>query len=669
MVSPRSGGGGCRARRDPSVAGRVVTEPPGLFDPGRIGTLDLKNRILMAPMEKNLALPTGGVTQRYIDYCEARAAGGAALLLLESMYVHPAGQNHRNQLGLHDDELIAGYRRLIDACHRHGALVGAELQFGGRQTTSLITGVQPWAPSPVACAVLAGGDVPRALTIDEIRELVDAFAAAARRAVAAGFDVVEVHGAHGYIVGQFLSPYANHRDDEYGGDFERRLRFPLEVVRAVRDAVGPRVPVLYRLTADEHIEGGLTLADTSRIAPHLQVAGVDLLDVSAGIYESAMWIAQPMEMAPGCLAPAAREIRDAVTIPVSVAGRITDGRVASQILERGDADFVTLGRALHADPEWPRKVRERRESEIVACVACLTCNDLLGKNVPVLCLANTRTGRERDYAIRRTGRPERVVIVGAGPAGLEVARVLALRGHAVTVFERRAEPGGQLLLNRLVPGRAELAGLAVSLAGAAARAGADMRFGVNATVESILAEHPDTVVLATGAEPGIPPIPGILKGPVVGPFDVIRRPAGDVRRALVIGGGMLGVATAHVIAERGADVIVAETGADLAGELGLRPRWQFVADLRARRNVTVFVGTTVEELGPDSARLRRAGEEIGVRGLDLVVATRPMVPVSALGDALKALRHGPAVFDVGDCREPRTAFEAMQEAAALGHRL
>jgi 2,4-dienoyl-CoA reductase-like NADH-dependent reductase (Old Yellow Enzyme family) len=389
---------------------------PHLFSAGRIGRLPLRNRILMAPMEKNLALPTGAVSRRYIDYCEARAAGGAALIVLESMYVHPAGRNHRFQLGIHDDDLVPGYRRLIEACHRHGALVGAELQFAGRQTSSAITGMQPVAPSPVPCTAVAGGDVPRALDVREIGELVAAFARAARRAVEAGFDAIEIHGAHGYLVGQFLSPFANRRDDDYGGDGERRLRFPLEVIAAVRAAAAHAVPILYRLSAEEHVPGGLTLDDTCRIAPRLEAAGIDLLDVSAGIYESAPWIVQPMEMSPGCLAPLAREIRRHVGIPVSVAGRIGDAGLAERILASGDADFVTLGRALHADPEMPNKSRDGREDEICACVACLTCSDLLGKNEPVLCLANTRTGREREYATRVAPERRRVVVVGGGPA-------------------------------------------------------------------------------------------------------------------------------------------------------------------------------------------------------------------------------------------------------------
>lgn len=645
------------------------TARPHLLAAGRIGSRVVRNRILMAPMEKNLALPTGAVTRRYIDYCEARAAGGAGLILLESMYVHPAGKNHRYQLGIHDDDLVPGYRRLVEACHRHGALVGAQLQFAGRETSSTITGTQPVAPSPVPCAALTGGDVPRPLELAEIGGLVDAFAAAAARAVAAGFDAIEIHGAHGYLLGQFLSPYTNHRDDEYGGDFERRLRFPLDVVAAVRGVTGDGYPLLYRLSADEHVEGGLTLPDACRVAARLEAAGIDLIDVSAGIYESAPWIVQPMEMTQGCLVPLAREIRRHVGIPVSVAGRIADASVAEHVLETGDADFVTLGRALHADPEMPRKIAEGREDEICTCVACLTCSDLLGRNEPVLCLANTHTGRERSYAIRPAARRQRVVVVGAGPAGLEAARVLALRGHAVTVLDRASEPGGQLLLGRLVPGRADLAGLATYLVGAVTRAGAEIHLGVEATVEGVLARRPDVVVVATGARPGAPAIPGLEQSPAVDAFTVLGRAAGNVRRALVLGGGILGVGVAHVLAERGGEVVVVEPGGELATELGVRARWQHVANLCARRNVTIVLGATVEELHPDAALVRQGGRDVKVRELDLVVPTRPMVPAAELGEALKALSRGPAVFDIGDCAVPRTAFEAMQDAAAIGHRL
>jgi len=642
---------------------------PLLFRSGQIGRRMLRNRILMAPMEKNLATITGGVTQRYIDYCEARAAGGAALILLESMYVAPAGKNHHYQLGLHDDGLIPGYQRLVESCHRHGALVGAELQFGGRQTSSAITGAQPVAPSPVPCTVLAGGERPRELSVPEIRALLGKFAEAARRAVVAGFDAIEIHGAHGYLVGQFLSPYSNRRDDEYGGDFARRLRFPLEVIAAVREVIGLDVPLLYRLSAEEYVERGLTLEDTCRIVPHLEAAGIDALDVSAGIYESAVWIAQPMEMPQGCLAPLSREIRRHVKIPVSVAGRISDASVAEGILERGDADFVTLGRALHADPEMPWKSLEGRLSEICYCIACQKCSDLVGQNVPVLCLANTHTAREREYAIRPTGRPQRITVVGGGPAGLEAARVLALRGHAVTILERGAEAGGQVLLSRLVPGRSELAGLIPYLAGAVVRAGGEIRLGVEATADLVLDEHPDTVVVATGARPGIPAIPGILESPAVDPFEVLRRPVAAGRRALVIGGGLLGVGVALVLAGRGLEVLVVEVSDVLAGELGLRPRWQYVANLQAQRNVTIYLRTTVEELYPDGTLIRRQGEELKINNLDVVIPTRPMVAASKLGEALKALPDGPAVFEVGDCVLPRTAFEAIQDAAALGHRL
>jgi 2,4-dienoyl-CoA reductase-like NADH-dependent reductase (Old Yellow Enzyme family)/thioredoxin reductase len=640
-----------------------------LFSEGRIGPLRLKNRILMAPMEKNLASPDGSVTQRYIDYVVERARGGAALINLESMYVDPVGRNHVYQLGLHDDRLLPGYRRLIEAAHAHGALLAAEIQFAGRETSSAVTGFQPVAPSPVPCAVLAGGETPRQLTVPEIRRIVARFAEAADRAARAGFHLVEVHGAHGYLVGQFLSPYSNRRTDAYGGDAERRARFPLEVVGAVREALAGRAALAYRISADEYVDGGLRIEDVLPFCERLEAAGVQLIDVSAAIYESAVMIAQPMEQPPGCLAHLSRAIRERVRIPVSVAGRINDPAVAEAILQEGRADFVTLGRALHADPEFPDKARAGRQDAIRPCVACLKCSDLLGANVPVSCLVNPAAARERESVLRAAARALRVLVVGGGPAGLEAARVAALRGHRVTLWERGHELGGQVRWMRRIPGRQEMAGLIASLERATKEAGVRVELGREGEPAAILAERPEAVVVATGATPAIPPIPGIEDGPVVSPFDVLRHEGSLGRRVLIIGGQIIGVSLAHHLADRGAEVILAEPGGTLAADLGFRARWQPVEDLRRRANVAVHLNATVEAIRGDGATLRVAGEVREVDRLDAILPTRTLVPAGALAEELRHAAPDLPLFDVGDAVAPRTAFEAMHEGAAVGHTL
>ena len=510
---------------------------------------------------------------------------------------------------------------------------------------------------------------PRALDRGEIAEIVARFADAARRAAEAGCDFIGIHSAHGYLLSQFLSPWCNKRDDEYGGDLAGRMRFPLEVIAAVRKVVGSRLPILYRISGDEHQDNGLSLADVCAIAPHVVAAGVDLVDVSAGMYETNWWITQPMEMPQGVLAPLAREVRRHVDVPVSVAGRISDPSVAEHLIESGASDFVTLGRALHADPEFPAKARDGRTSEICTCIACNQgCSDMHSRGLPIVCLVNTTTGRERDYAIRPAPAPERVPVVGGGPAGLEAARILAQLGHVVTLFERDEEPGGQMLLSRLAPGREEFAGHLPWLAGAAVRAGVTLRLGVEANANRVLAERPDIVIVATGSTLGLPAIPGILDSPVVDPYEILRRPRAGLGRALVIGGDIRGVAVARVLADQDVDVELVEPSRELVADIGMRSRRFQIAALEGKPNVTIHVGTTVEALGERIAVLWNGTRRWEVE-IDLVVPTRTLLPVTDVADELCERNPSLEVHVLGDSAQPRTALEAIHDAAALAHRL
>jgi 2,4-dienoyl-CoA reductase-like NADH-dependent reductase (Old Yellow Enzyme family)/thioredoxin reductase len=632
-----------------------------MFEPYQMRGVALKNRLISAPCERNYANIDGSVTQKYIDFLVERAKGGVGLINIESIYIDPVGRGHIRQLGIHDDKLIPGLKRMTDAVHAHGAKVAAHLYSAGREASSYITGFQPIGPSNVRCTVLAGGDIPREMTLQDIKDEIDKYGEAARRSIAAGFDVIMIHGSHGYMVGQFLSPFSNKRTDEYGGSLENRMRFPLEVIAKVRSIVGENVPITYRISADEKLEGGLTLEDSVKFSLALEKAGVDLIDVSAGIYESIGWIAQSMAYPRGCLVNDACAIKEKVHIPVSVAGRINHPDLAEEILASGQADFISLGRALHADPYWPLKAKEGRVDDIRICPACMSCSDQLGTNLPISCAINPEMGREGELKIKPAARPKKVLVVGAGPAGMEAARVANLRGHKVILCEKSDKMGGQVIYAAKPHHKHEFWGVVEFLEKQLKKSDVEIRFGTAVTAAMIKEMKPDTVIIATGAEPAVPFTPGADKAHVYTAIDVLSGKAHLKGATAVIGAGLVGLETALFLEEEGVKpLVITEPTDKLGGNIGLRTGLFARNSVSNNPNIEVRLKTTVEEIKDASIIIQHEGifEELPVENVVLAAGMRNN---NDLAEELKAEGAIEELYLVGDCILPRTVKEAIEE--------
>jgi 2,4-dienoyl-CoA reductase-like NADH-dependent reductase (Old Yellow Enzyme family) len=475
-----------------------------LFQEGTIGNLRLKNRLVQSPMHSRFATEFGEVDDRLIAYLEARARGGVGMIILENTAVDWVyGRAAGNPVRIDDDVFVTGLHDLVQAIHRHGVKIATQLHHAGRQNLSanIVGGLAPLAPSPIQSKV--GGDPPKEMTLEDIERVIDEFRQGARRTRQAGFDAVEIHGCHGYILTQFLSPATNQRSDEWGGSFENRARFGLEVVKAVREAVGDDFPVLFRVSLEERTDGGLTaeegLAFCKLIEPY-----VDLLDVSAGIYESMEWIFTMQGTEPGSLLPLARMVKDVVGVPVMAISRL--GWIledAARAVESGEIDFVAMGRTQLADPEIVNKTRRGETKRVRRCIACNECvGGFLFKGWRTQCVINPELGIEyRLPELKRSVlQPKRVLVVGGGISGCEAAKVAAERHHEVTLIEKDNRLGG-LLWGQGAPEfkRRELDTLIAFYEAELEYRGVDVRLGVEAT-EDLESEY-DVVLLATGTEP------------------------------------------------------------------------------------------------------------------------------------------------------------------------
>lgn len=634
------------------------------FSPIQIGTLALKNRLVAGPMVMNHATEDGHVTPRMLPYYAAKAAGGYGLVHVEASYIRPDGNMFGRMLGVHDDRQIPGLSEVVEAIHQNGSKCTIQLVHGGRVAARRFTGTQPLAPSDETPPLT---ERPRGLTVDEIHSLVDAWVAAALRAKAAGFDGVMIHGAHGFLLSQFVSPYCNQRTDEYGLD---RYLIVKQVVRAVREAVGPDYPIFYRVSADDFLgDEGLTIDETADFyGPLLEKLGVDCIDVSGGIQERVYYNIQPLYSPKATILFLAERVREKVNVPVIGVGRINDPKLVERIFEQGKVDMLALARQSLADPGFPKKMQEGRYADIRKCIACdIGCSYRHIVQWVADCSVNYELMRETEYRylMDRPMAPKKVVIVGGGPAGLEAARVAALKGHKVTLYEKADEVGGFVSSSSRMPRvyTAELNNIISWLSHELQKLPVEIKLGIEATPEMVRQDEPDVVILAVGSQ--MLPFEGQVAGEVniVGLTDYLAGSA-EIGKRVVVLGGHEGLEAALSLARREHDVTVLEPGADIADAPYLKyvGRQLLLEKMVGEDGVSVITGARIQTIEPGKVAFEVDGEhqELAADTVLVALGRQPNdeAVVAWQGAAAK-------VVSVGDCAEPRTIRNAIHTAARV----
>lgn len=534
----------------------------------------MKNRIAMAPMGTAFATPDGVFTDQAMAYYEARAKGGAGLIIVENVAVDFHRNIHApNRPAIDNDLPLPRLAKLVKIIKKHGARAFIQLNQSGRMGKSRLTGFQPVAPSPIpfSSGAFPQGEMPKELTREEINGIVNLFAQAASRAKKAGFDGIEVHAAHAYLLAEFLSPFTNKRQDLYGGCLENRARILIEVIQAIRKTVGNDYSVGCRLNGQEYgVEEGLTLGDTQTIAKMIN-SMVDFLHITAWGYGNSSLVNSP-DTAGGLLS-LSEAIKKVVTVPVIAVGRLTP-EVGEQAIRDGKADIIAMGRGLLADPDLPNHLLSGKPEVIRPCIACHHCMDAgYLKNTSISCAVNGAVGQEREYEMKPTKKSKKIAIIGAGPAGMEAARVLALRGHKVILFEKEDYLGGQMSLAMATSHkRKRIEPLLDYFTTQLSRLHVETKLNTEANTDLIADYAPDAVILATGAKPIIPPIPGVEQDNVFTAIDILAGRVKAGQKVFIIGGGSIGCETAEFLVEKGKEVTVAEILPELASDMGFRDR-------------------------------------------------------------------------------------------------
>jgi len=664
-----------------------------LFDKITIGNIGLKNRIVMPAVDLGYC-PDGKVNDRIINFYIERAQGGAGLIMVGGAAIESRGI-YKSLMSIHNDELIPGHKLLTSRVKSEGAHVGIQLFHAGRYSFGFTKGKEVVAPSAIPSKLTH--HTPHELNIEEIYQIIIHFADAAERAQKAGYEVVEVISSAGYLINQFLSPVTNQRNDEYGGTLEKRMRFGIEVIHEIRQRVGPDMILSVRLGADDFMPGGNTWREMSLFARELEKASVNLLNVNGGWHESQVPQIQA-EVPRGAYTYLAAKIKKAVSIPVAASNRINSPRIAEEILKNGQADLVSVARGFMADPYWAVKAQMGKAQIIRRCIGCMTCLDRVfgeeSKGNDVLCAINPCCGREKETSILTSTTPRQVLVIGAGPAGLEAARVAALKGHRVSIWEKDNKIGGQWNLAAIPPGKSEFSSLLDYYKNILQDLGVEIKLNNLVNISSVKAANPDIVLVATGARPLKPDI-AIEDGPrVVNAWEVLKGKPVVGPNIVVIGGGSVGCETALFLAEKGTidastlkfmmmhqmentDVIhdlltrgsfrvtVVEMEKGVARDMGKTMRWTILKHMQTM-GIKILDQTTVKEITPEGVKVSRNGEDTFIDA-NMVVTAVGSRSETALYEELK--NELSEVYLLGDATGPAKVKDAIHGAFNLVNKL